>query len=278
MLAPARIEHMPTPWIELAPQHKHGLTLARPLLNAAGTLGFAGEARGAAALPALGAFITNPFTWLPRTPAAPPNVAPQPDGVLIHTGLPNPGLRAGLRRHAREWAREFRRLGLPVLVHLAATTPADVRRSLELLERAEGVQGLELGVRDELAGDDLTALVRAARGGPPLVVRLPLARAVELAALAVRAGADALTVGAPERVTREVAGRPITGRLYGPGQFPAALKAVEAVLALGLDVPVIGAGGVFGPEQVEALLAAGAAAVQLDAVLWRAPAWLSAPG
>jgi dihydroorotate dehydrogenase len=36
-----------------------------------------------------------------------------------------------------------------------------------------------------------------------------------------------------------------------------------------LKVPVIGGGGVYSLEQAEVMLAAGALAVQFDAVLWR---------
>ncbi|RPI29157.1 MAG: hypothetical protein EHM70_15985 [Chloroflexota bacterium] len=55
--------------------------------------------------------------------------------------------------------------------------------------------------------------------------------------------------------------------MYGPAVFPFALEAVRALAQSG--TPVIGAGGVYTPEQAEAMLAAGALAVQLDAVLWK---------
>src|SRR5512137_304237 len=115
--------------IDLAPGHKRGLGLANPVMNASGVLGFAGEARALVDVSGLGAFVTNALTAMPRTPAQPPNAVQLENGVLIHTGLPNPGVRAALRRYAREWNR----LGPPVIVHLAATTPADVRRSVALL-------------------------------------------------------------------------------------------------------------------------------------------------
>ncbi len=257
--------------IELAPNHKRGLTLARPLMNAAGTLGFAGEARGHVDLGALGAFVTNPFTWTARTPAAPPNVVELPDGVLVHTGLPNPGLRAGLRTFAREWARDCVRRGVPVIVHLAATTPAEVAAALELLDRDDRVSGVELGLRDDVDEAELRAVVRAGRGGPPLMVRLPLAQAETLSRAAVESGADALTIAAPPREAVEVDGRMVRGRFYGPGQAEPARAALGAVLAQALEVPVIAAGGLFSGDLVRARLADGAAAVQLDAVLWRQP-------
>src|SRR4029079_19794598 len=81
----------PAAMIELAPGHKHGLVLAGPLMNAAGILGFSREYHALVDAQQLGAFVTNPLTYAPRTPAHPPN-AVLVDGVLvIHTGLPNPG-------------------------------------------------------------------------------------------------------------------------------------------------------------------------------------------
>jgi dihydroorotate dehydrogenase (NAD+) catalytic subunit len=237
-------------------------------------LGFAGEARGWVDLSALGAFVTNPLTWSARTPAVPPNAVPLAGGLLIHTGLPNPGVRAALARFRREWAR----LNIPVIVHLAATTPEEVSHSLEVLERVDSVSGVELGLRDDVTEAELAALVRAAMGGPPLIVRLPAGkvRAVDLCRDAIRAGADALTVGAPPRLTVEVDGRTVAGRAYGPDQFEIALDAVKVVLAtLGEDtVPVIGAGGVFSPEAARRMLDAGARAFQVDAALWRDPTLL----
>lgn len=49
--------------------------------------------------------------------------------------------------------------------------------------------------------------------------------------------------------------------------FSQALRAVDELSREG--IPVIGGGGVYHPSQTEAMLAAGALAVQLDTVLWR---------
>lgn len=255
--------------IDIAPSHKRGLTLANPALNAAGVLGFSGEYRGLVDFARLGAFVTNPLTMTPRSPAHGPNAAPLPEGVLIHTGLPNPGVTTALRR----WGREWTRLGCPVLVHLAATTPAEVARAVERLERAEGVAGIELGLRDDTEPGDAARAVRAARGGPPLIVRVPLARAAEIGRAAVEAGADALTVAAPPRVTLALAESTLTGRVYRPENLAATLTAIESLRDIG--VPLIGAGGIFSVDDARALLAAGAAAVQVDAAVWARPQWLN---
>ena len=50
-----------------------------------------------------------------------------------------------------------------------------------------------------------------------------------------------------------------------------ALEAVRAVLAQDLGLPVVGAGGVYSVEAAREMLGAGAAAVQLDAVVWTRP-------
>jgi dihydroorotate dehydrogenase len=75
-------------------------------------------------------------------------------------------------------------------------------------------------------------------------------------------GASAVSLGAPRG---KLVG--ISGRMYGSGVFPLALRAVESLAGCG--VPVIGAGGVYQQRDLEAMLAAGAFAVQVDAVLWR---------
>ena len=259
--------------IELAPGHKRGLSLANTVMNASGVLGFARESRGVVDLGGLGAFVTNALTARPRVAAHPPNVVELANGALVHTGLPNPGLGPALRRYASDW----RRLGIPVIVHLAASTPAEMRRGIALLEKSDAASAVELGVRDDVAAAELAQLVRSAASTLPIIVRLPLERAVELCGPAAEAGADALTVGAPPRRTLQVGERTVTGRLYGPEVLPATIEAVRAVSgSLGEPgLPIIGAGGMFSMEAVREVLAAGAAAVQLDAVLWRNPEFVS---
>jgi dihydroorotate dehydrogenase (NAD+) catalytic subunit len=253
--------------LDLAPRHKHGLALAGPVMNAAGILGFAHEYRVLLDPTHLGAFVTNPLTYKPRTPAHPPNALPVPEGLLVHTGLPNPGVRQALRRWDKEWAR----LAVPVIVHLAATTPAETVHSLDMIERAQGVAAIELGLRDDISDFECGQLVRAALGGPPVLVRLPLTHTPELAAAAAQAGADALVVAAPPRLETKVDGNAVRGRLYGPGCLSKALEAVRQVAALNLGRPIIGVGGIYSLAAAEAMLEAGALAVQLDGAIWTQP-------
>ena len=260
--------------VELAPHHKRGLHLANPVMNAAGVMGFAAEYRRLVDFGALGAFVTNALTATARTPARPPNVVELPDGLVIHTGLPNPGVRAALRRYAHEW-RRLGALGVPVVVHLAATTPGEVRRSVERLEREEAVSGLELGLREDVSAAEAAPLVRAAVGNLPLMVQVPFGRAPELVQTIIQAGADAVVASALPRVSVEAAGQTVTGRRYSPVDFAEALAALQVgVVEAAGAVPVVGSGGIWGLEQARATLAAGASAVQIDGAVWRDPGLL----
>ena len=92
----------------------------------AGTVGFGDEYAGLLDLTAFGALITNPVTTAPRSPANGARVIPLAAGALIHTGLPNPGLRSVLESYAEVWAR----LTIPVIVHFAPVSLEDLRRAL----------------------------------------------------------------------------------------------------------------------------------------------------
>jgi dihydroorotate dehydrogenase (NAD+) catalytic subunit len=273
--------------IELAPNHKTGLSLANPVMPAAGCFGFGLEYDRLVEMGALGAIVVGPLTGGPRRGAEPPRAVPIAGGVLLHTGLANPGVAAAAKRYARVWARS----PVPVIVHVAGTSPDETTGCCRRLSGIEAVAGIELGLPDSATGEDVAAIVQAARGATsqPLIVRLPLAlsvveglvRADALCEAAVRLGADALTVAAPPRGTiwhaargRFVTGQFVRGRLYGPFVLPLALRALRRVAEL-VAVPLIGCGGIHCAEDALAFLRAGAVAVQVDAALWHDPACLA---
>ncbi len=248
---------------------KSDLSLRNPLLVAAGCAGLGTEYRGLLDVQSLGALVVGPVTMRARAGAAPPRAVPLPGGLLLHTGLDNPGLSVVLRRCARAWART----PTAVIFHLAATTPGEVAAAGLRLSGVDALVAVELGLPDGADPDEVAALVGAARSALtlPLLVRLPLSSAVWLAEAAVEGGADALTVGAPPRGSAVHEGRFVTGRLYGPLVHPLALRALRQV-AGSVKVPLIGCGGVYSTADARAFLQAGAVAVQVDAALWRDPA------
>lgn len=239
------------------------LLFAHPLANAAGSLGFAPEPRLPLEWGQMGAFFTNPVSLQPRTPAHGTHYLPFPGGFLLHTGYPNPGLEAVLRRSVPRWQRS----PLPVIVHLLGQGSDELASMTLRLEAISCVAGVEIGFPKEAGVELIKAFVQAACGELPVIARLPLDQADALAPAALAAGAAAISLGAPRGVLPLPSGRLLEGRLYGPALFPQAMAAVRSLAQAGF--PVIGAGGVYTPVHAQAMLAAGAFAVQLDAVLWR---------
>lgn len=241
---------------------KHDLIFDPPTMNAAGSLGFFQDAHSPVDWSRLGAFVTNPISLAPRTPAHGRRFAAFPGGFLLHTGYPNPGIARVLRRNAGHWNRS----SLPVIVHMLARGAEDVTQMARRLENVEGVSGLEVGVASDMSSEMVAACTRAAGGELPVVVRLPMERSLELAPGAIQAGAVAISLAPPRGIYSAQEGELIQGRLYGPAILPIALRVVRELAQQG--IPTIGAGGVYTQEHIHAMLAAGALAVQLDSVLW----------
>jgi dihydroorotate dehydrogenase (NAD+) catalytic subunit len=259
---------------------KFDLSFRTPYLNAAGSLGFYPDPHGPVDLAELGAFFTNPVSLGPRTPARGVRCLPYPGGFLLHTGFPNPGLSAVLRRAARRWEHS----PLPVVVHILAAgmrrdALAELAAMVQRLERSPAspaLMGIEVGlppdaVRETTSGV-LQSVAETVSGELPVILRLPLDRAQALlpaVEAAVTAGVAALSLGPPRGALAGSGDHPtrVHGRLYGPAIYPQALAVVEAYAQAGL--PVIGAGGIYSRLQADEMLAAGALAVQLDSVLWR---------
>jgi dihydroorotate dehydrogenase (NAD+) catalytic subunit len=253
---------------------KRDLYLSKPLMNAAGSLAFAPDSRLGISFDSFGAFVTNPFSLRPRKPAAQPAIIEYPGGFLLHSGLPNLGLSAGLKRYASRWDRSE----LPVIVHLMADRPEETQRMVRMLEVHENVMAAELGFAPLLADDILLLTLEMCLGELPLIFSLPVEQVLRLGPRLIQEGAQAISISAPrgampgDKGKRSANEGVVTGRLYGPSLFPRALDTVYSAAKLGL--PIIGAGGVWTKESAEAMLSAGALAVQVDAVLWSVN-WLS---
>lgn len=258
------------PIIQLAPKHKVGLRLRNPVMIAANCYGLGRAYRDLVDEEALGAIVVGPVTWRRRRGAQPPRALTTTGGVVVHTGLANPGLPRTLREYRRIWA------GTPtaVILHLAATSTEEITAACESLNNIEEIAAVELGLADHVAPDEAAALVSTAGwsyGQGALLVRLPLHSAAWLAEAVVSAGADALTIGAPPRGSAlSDQGRFVTGRIYGPLVLPLALRALRQVARV-VDVPLVGCGGIYRSEDAQAFLAAGATAVQIGATIWRDP-------
>lgn len=188
------------------------LELGSPWMNASGALGFAPPAPPGWPLPdTLGAFVTNPISLTPRIPAAERACLPFPGGFLLHSGLPNPGLNAALRRFAKRWAQS----SIPVWVHILADTPGQAADMVKRLEDCEGVAGIEVGLPTD-GGEEVLDLIQAAAGELPLSACLPLNKTREdWVKRLPDLGASAITLCAPRGALLNDHGKPVRGRLYG---------------------------------------------------------------
>jgi dihydroorotate dehydrogenase len=252
-------------WLKMS---KYDLAFATPLMNAAGSLGFTPEVRGRIDLARLGAFVSNPVSLSGRSPAQARCCQSYPGGILLHTGYPNPGLNQVIRRYRTKWARS----PLPVIVHILGENPAQVSTVVRRLEGLVGVVGVELGLPVEVDRSAAVELIQAGLGELPLIVRLPLERITDLPQMITRHPISAVSLGPPRGILPGSIGGTKRGRLYGPAIFPQSLAAVTSLARSG--IPVIGAGGVYSQLDVQAMLAAGAVAVQVDMALW-IMGWLS---
>ncbi len=243
---------------------KRDLTFDPPVLNAAGCLGFAPDWHIPMDWSRLGAFVTNPISLAPRTPAHGPRFISYPGGFLLHTGYPNPGIAQVLRKYGRQWDTS----ALPVIVHLLPRNPEDLTVMSRQLENIEGLGGLEVGLAAEGSNMEvIRSFILAAGGELPVIVRLPMEHATELAPAAIQFGAMAISLAPPRGMLPASNGQILHGRLYGPAVYPQALKTVSELVTLG--IPTIGVGGIYTREHIQAMLSAGALAVQLDSALWR---------
>jgi len=253
---------------------KRDLYFNKPLMNAAGSLGFVPDFRSLGdfgSLNGFGAFVTNPLSLRPRHPTAEPTVIEYQGGFLLHTGLPNPGIHAALKKYSAKWTRSE----LPIIVHLMADRPEETQHMVRMLETQENVMAVELGFAPLLANDILMLTLEMCMGEIPLIFSLPIEQVLSLGPRLIQDGAQAISISAPRGALVNENKQVMTGRLLGPSLFAQTLDTVQSAAKLG--IPIIGAGGVWSKENADTMLSVGALAVQVDAALWNPASSFSAP-
>lgn len=262
--------------IELAPQHKIGLSLANPVMIAAGCAGYGLAYHHLLDLSVFGAIVTNPVTLRPIYGANQPRVVEIAGGFILNTGGQNPGVKKVIQQYQKSWAH----LTTAVIAHLPADDADDLLRTARALAHLETPQGqnviaaIELGLPSHARPHDIERWVRAVREGSPLplLVKVPLGALLEMVEAATDAYADALVIGSPPLGAAQAspADPIVTGYLYGPALHSLALRDLQMVKSW-LDLPLIAAGGIHSLADAQAFLAAGAVAVQLDSLLFIEP-------
>ena len=255
-----------------------GLNLANPTMLASGILGYSAESLNRIAKGGAGAVVTKSVGLTPRAGYPNPTVVQAEAGLINAMGLPNPGIDV----FVEEIKFSKTLLRVPVVVSVfgysadeyavaakkAAEAGAD---AVELNVSCPHVKqtGAEIGQNPKL----LTEVVEAVKAAmdKPLIVKLSpnVTDITVLAAAAVEAGADALTVVntlkalAIDAETMMPILANVRGGLSGAAVKPVALRCVYDIHEAFRDVPLIGCGGVTDWRDAVEFLLAGASAVQI---------------
>lgn len=260
--------------IEITRPGKYSLIVSTPVMPAAGTFGFGDNYQKLINYDKLGAIVTNPVTIEPWNPATGTRIVALDAGVLVHTGLPNPGLNRTVKQYRKVWEN----LPIPVILHLVGTTVEHIERATRRIDEVDELNAVELGLNDGISEDEAFDLVEAAaKMEKPLLVRLPFYETYKLAMPVIDAGADALVVsGAPRGTARDVhSGKLVSGRVYGPLVKPMTLRMVGRLRReIPAEIPIIGSGGVHSPNDARDFIEAGAVAVQVSTATWVQPRML----
>ena len=260
--------------IEIARPGKFSLIVSSPVMPAAGTFGFGDSYRALLDYEKLGAIVTNPATIEPWRPAAGTRIIPLDAGVLVHTGLPNPGLAKVISQNRRVWAK----LPVPLILHLVGSSARQVKQAITMIDDVDEIAAVELGLHDDVDRNAAVDLVtEAALMEKPLLARLPFYQCHQLAQPVADAGADALVLtAAPRGTARDPnTGRLVSGRVYGPLIKPMILRSVGRLRRqLPDELPLIASGGIHSPQDARDYIDAGAIAVQVDTATWAQPKML----
>lgn len=245
--------------VELAPQHKAGLTLDYPLLLANCTA----ELLALHDRSLLGAVVAPEIGGRQRRRRW---IGERPGGLLVEEG-PGAFSWSGLRQLLQTAA------GLPVLGRVAGRAPEGAARVAGHLQD-EGVQALQVDLLPgdpALAEETLGAIRRVC--DLPLLAQVPLFEAVAFAQVSRAAGADALVVAGPPPglAASGEAAAPRTVEVHGPLLHPLFLLAVEQV-AQAVSLPIVARGGLLSAADARAFVARGAVAIMADSLAFVDPA------
>ncbi|MDR0731758.1 MAG: dihydroorotate dehydrogenase [Treponema sp.] len=269
-----------------------GVLFRNPVIAASGTFGYGREYAGLLDIPRLGGICTKGLSLHPRPGNSGPRLHETPSGLMNSIGLENPGIPAFIEKELPA----LRSLGPVVIANLSGSTAEEYARGAALLN-GSAVDLIELNIScpnvkaggmafglDPEAAAAVTALVRRAAADKPLMVKLS-PNAADLGAVArscLEAGAEALSlVNTFKALAIDIRRRRpvfdnVSAGLSGPAIRPLALRMVwelrEALDAAGFGgVPIVGMGGIAGPEDALEFLLAGAAAVQVGSASFANP-------
>ncbi len=262
-----------------------GVDFKNPIIPASGAFGYGREYEHLYPLSSLGGISVKGTTLTQRQGNIPPRIAETPAGMLNSVGLQNPGVD-----HLIETELPYLKTkNTTIVINFAGSTAEECAEVAAKLDKTDADMlelniscpnvkqgGAAFGVSCEGAAY-VTKMVRAATKKPLMVKLSPNVTDIVSIAKAVEAeGADALSLintFLGMRIDINT-GRPIlhnnVGGLSGPAIFPVAVRMVWQV-SNGVNIPVVGMGGVSKWQDAIEMMMAGASAVQIGAALFSNP-------
>ncbi|MGZ5516020.1 MAG: dihydroorotate dehydrogenase [Candidatus Aminicenantales bacterium] len=254
------------------------LKLRNPVLTASGTFGYGLEFEPYLDLEKLGGIVVKGLYYKPREGNPPPRLVETASGLINAIGLQGVGVEAFVAKVLPK----LRSIGTPIIVNVCGADEDEYAAVVEYLDKQEGIAGYELniscpnvkkeGLCPALSPQptfDLVKRIKAASRRPLITKLSPnVTSIVEIAQAAEEAGTDAVALVntflamAIDLETRRPKLGNVYGGLSGPAIKPIALRMVHQV-ALRLEVPVIGMGGIMTGTDALEFLVAGASAVEV---------------
>jgi dihydroorotate dehydrogenase (NAD+) catalytic subunit len=263
-----------------------GLKLASPTALASGVMGYTGESMQRIAQAGAGAVVTKSVGIEPRAGYPNPTVVQANAGLINAMGLPNPGID--------EFTEEIKYaktiLKVPLIVSIYGYTAEEYATAAQKALKA-GADAVELNVSCPHVKDtgseigqnpkvlaEVVGKVKAAVRKPVIVKLSPNVNDIaEIAKVAVKAGADALTaINTVKAMAIDVETQMpvlsnVKGGLSGPAIKPIAVRCVYDIFEA-VKVPIFGCGGVTNWQAAVEFLLAGASAVQIGTgIAWEEP-------
>lgn len=265
----------------------NGLDLKNPVLTASGTFGYGTEFADFIDLTRLGGFIVKGTTLHPREGNPYPRMAETPSGMLNAVGLQNKGVDYFIQHIYPR----IKTIDTHILVNVSGSTISDYVAVAEKINELDKIPGIELNIScpnvkegGMAFGTQCTSVAQVVSAvrkiyRKHLMVKLSpnVTNIQEIAMTAEAEGADSVSLintlmgmAVDIRKRRPVLST-VTGGLSGACVKPVALRMVWQV-AKAVQIPVVGLGGIMGPEDAIEFLMAGASAIQIGTANFIDPA------
>jgi len=257
------------------------LELATPVIGASGLFGYGDEYEGLLDYASMGAIVTKTVTLEPRAGNPPPRMVDVGSGIINSIGLENIGIEAFLKDRLPALALPCR-----LFVSIGGAKIDEYRRLAGMLDGIPSVSAVEVNIscpnveQGGMAFGSNPGITRKVIEGVkgetayPVLAKVPpvIWGLEDICGAAIEAGADALTVANTYPAISLDAGseKPVLGAVTG-GLSGGAVKPISLLLvwraAAAFDIPVLGAGGIEGPEDAIEFILAGASALQVGSAI-----------